>query len=216
MSLAILLAGAIATALAWFVFSRRRDHLPVAVLLSVGLLSELGLRALEARVLAPLRGELGDRWHGWARAAGHLSDAVWLSGFAALAGAALVVFAGRRAWPAVAAWAGFVAAMVVAHPIASDGTQAKWLGAGQGLAVGAAACLFLVWRHRRSTPATPAQIVLSVVVTNELVAALSGWWARPVGAWAITHLLTFVVLGAAILIQGRYLWSTQPSPSPSA
>jgi hypothetical protein len=181
----------------------------------VALVTEGTLRALDALVISPLRAERGvaTAWTGWARAAEHLADAVWLAGVAALPAAALVVFAGRRPWPVIAAWAAFVATLVVVHPRGATGELAMWLGAAQGLAVVASLGMFFTWRRTRTAAATPAHFVLTAAIANELVAVLTGWWARPPESWNVTQVLTFVVLGATILIQGRFLWSTRPSRS---
>jgi hypothetical protein len=217
MMIAYLVMLAATTLLAWVVAERRPEHRPIALLLSAQLAAELALLALAVGVLAPLRAELGVSvpWTGWARVAGHLADALWLVGSALVVAAALVVFAGRKPWPAFAGWACAVAALVVVHPIAGDGSQGPMLSAAQGLATVVSAGLFVAWRRRATKPATPAQFCLTMIVANELISLLGAWWAGPFQRWSVTQFSAWLVLGVLVLLQGRSLWTTRLSPSSS-
>jgi hypothetical protein len=218
MNRALWLALVVVTAMAWALASKRREHRPIAVLLSLGLAAEVAQRALSVAVLAPLRAALGVDvpWSGWARAAGLLYDAVALTWPAALVGAALVVFAGRRPWAALLGWSFAVAAFAGAHPIAGDGSQARAYTAVQTLAVAIAAGLGLGWIRGRATPATTAQYALAMMVIAELVSLLGAWRVGLFEGWPIAQALYLVMFGVVALVQGRFLWTSPQSALPSA
>ncbi len=205
---------AVAAALAWRVTSRRPEHRPLALLLSVMLADNLAVRAWNAAVLAPLRASLGVQvpWTGWARVAGLVTHALWLVEPAALLAAALVVFAGRKPWAAVASWASAVVMLGIMHPTAADGSLARALTALQVVAVLYAATLG-VWRWRKTRAATPAQLALGMIVTTELVSLLGAWRIGPFEHWPVSQALYLMLFAGLVLFQGRFLWS---SPQPSA
>src|SRR5580692_3031660 len=100
MRLAIYVLEVIAIGLAWALVRQRREHLPVAVLLSVGLASDLAVLGIRGPILAAVAAHGVDvPWTGTARVAGHFSDAATLAWPAALVGAALVAFLRRKVWP---------------------------------------------------------------------------------------------------------------------
>ena len=213
MMVALMLASAAAVVLAWALTQRRREHRPIALLLSAGLALDAAQLALDARVLAPLRAELGVAvpWTGWARVAGHLADALWLGWGACLVAAALVVFAGRKPWPALAGWAGVVAALVVVHPVAGDGSQARALSAAAALWAVVSVGLLVAWYRRATKPPTSAQFALAMIVTVEPITLSATWWAGLLEHWALVQVSALLLFGALILQQGRLLWTTQPS-----
>lgn len=217
MKAAVDIALVIVTAMAWALASKRREHRPVAVLFSIGLVGELVLRAYDATILASLREALGIDvpWTGWARAAALLSHAIVLTWPAALVAACLVVFARRRPWLAVIGWAVAVAAFAVAHPIAGDGSLARAFTAAQVLSVSVSAALCLMWLRRRTTPATSAQYALMMVVIAESLSLLGAWRVGLFEAWPISQMAYLFMFGIVALVQGRFLWTPQVS-QPSA
>jgi hypothetical protein len=214
MIIAILIMMAVAAALAWSVTARRPEHRPLALLLSTALAGQLAQLAWDAGVLAPLRASLGVQspWTGWARVAGLVADALWLIEPAALVAAALVVFAGRKPWPAVTGWACAVAALAILHAIAADGSLARVLTAVQVFSVVVSALLGVVWYRRTTKPGSSEHYALGMIVTTELVSLLGAWRIGPFEHWQVSQVLYLSLFGMLIVSQGRYLWS---SPQPS-
>jgi len=203
-----------AVVLAWVLASRRPEHRPVALLLSVGLAVDVGRHVYDEAVVAPLRDSLGVDvpWTGWARAVGFGADAITLMWPTAIVAAALVVFAGRRPWGAVVGWGGVLVVLAVAHPIA--GSQAVALALVQALSIVGSAALGYAWYRRTTTPATSAQLALAMIVTAELVSLLGAWRIGPFAAWPISQTLYLSMFVILVLVQGRFLW-TPPQRQPS-
>ena len=207
------MAGAVV--LAWILASRRPEHRPVALLLSIGLVVDAGRHVFDGAVLAPLRDSLGvaTPWTGWARVAGFLADAVTLVWPAAILAAVLVVFAGRKPWPALAGWACVVAVLAVAHPIAGDGSQARALAlAGHAHAIMASAGIVLAWYRRTTEPAGSARLALALIVSAEAISLLGAWRVGPFERWPIAQILYLALFGVLVLAQARFLRSP-PQPS---
>lgn len=215
MMVASILALASAIALAWILASKRPEHRPAAMLLSIGLFANVAQVFWEVYVIAPLRDELGVNvpWTGWARLAGLASDAITLSWPAAIVGAILVAFAGRKPWAAFYAWAGVLAVLAVVHPIAGDGSQARALFTVDSGATVVAIGTIVGWYRRTSGPANSAQMALALIVSAELVSLLGAWHVGPFAEWPHSHMLNLAMFGVLILAQGRFLWN---SPQPSS
>lgn len=215
MRLAIYVLEVIAIGLGWMLARRRREHLPVAVLLSIGLASDVATLAVRGPILAAVaRHGVDAPWSGAERVAGHLSDAATLAWPAALVGVALVAFLRRKPWPAVAAYVLAIAAMVVVHPIAGDGSLGRALTAAQLAGVLAALGCAVTWYLRPHDGTTSAQACMGIIVAAEL-AALAGSWRIGVFAdWQLARLAYLVMYVVVIAIQGVYLCST-PKPSTS-
>jgi len=213
MTIALLLAFATAIVLAWMLTSKRPEHRPVALLLCVGLAADVGQHVYDLAVLGPLRDSLGVAvpWTGWARVAAFLAHAMTMVWPAAIVGAALVVYAGRKPWGAFLGWAIVLAVFAVAHPIGEN--QAMALAIVQSLSIVAAAGIGYAWYRRTTTPATSAQLALAMIVTAELVSLLGAWRIGPFAAWPISQTLYLSMFGILILIQGRFLWTPQRQPS---
>jgi hypothetical protein len=202
-----------AVLLAWILATKRPEHRPVAVLLSIGLGVDVGRHVYDVAVLAPLRASLGVDvpWTGWARVAAFGAHAMTLAWPAAIVATALVVFAGKKPWAAVIAWAIVLAVLAVVHPIASD--QAKALALVQALSIVGSAGIGYAWYRRTTTPATSAQFALAMIVTAELVSLFGAWRLGPFAAWPISQTLYLSMFGILVVIQGRFLWTPQRQPS---
>jgi hypothetical protein len=209
-TIAIYLALAAAVALAWILASRRPEHRPVALLLSVALVSEAAERAWDASVIAPLRDSLGVAvpWTGWARAAGLLADAITLVWPAAVVAAVLVVFAGRRPWAALAGWACVLVVFAVVHPFAGNGSQARALAVVDVLATLVSLGIVLAWYRRTTRPASSAQFALTLIVAAEGISLLGAWRVGLFERWPVSQVLYLALFGILVLAQGRFLWSS--------
>jgi hypothetical protein len=78
------------------------------------------------------------------------SDAITLSWPAALVGAILVAFAGRKPWAAFYGWAVVLVVLTVVHPIAGDGSQARALFTADAGATVVAIGSIIQWYRRTS------------------------------------------------------------------
>jgi hypothetical protein len=210
MLILFLVSCAAAAVLACMIAWRRPEHRSTAVLLSAMLGLQLALIVLDVGVLAPLRARLGVAvpWTGWAWAAALFSKALGLAWPATLMGTALVVYARRRPWFAGAAWAASVLAYAWLHPIASDGSQARFQATADMIGAVSAAGMGVAWYCRRSKAetATSAQNVLAVVILMELLAlpeiprvgALQNW-PEPAPVYIIVLIVIALVQGGMIL-----------------
>jgi len=216
MSFVFIACFVMATALAWILSAKRSEHRPVAVLLSMGLVSELVDRAMDVTVLAPLRAQLGvSQWSGWAYAAAVADNAIMLVWPAALLGAAIRVFADRKPWPAACAWAGTTALFAVAHPFAGNGSQIQALLAARVFALVTVMGLLISW-YRRRKPTNSAHTTMTMIVLTEVLSLFGAWRMGPESTWLIAQALYLTMLGIVILVQGRFLWDSPQSPQPSA
>jgi hypothetical protein len=188
----ILFVASCATAavLAWLIATRHPEHRATAALLSTLLGLQMAVLALDSALLGPLRAELGVHapWTGWAWAASLLTNALELAWPAAILGTAIVVFARKKPWPAVVAWAAAVVAYAALHPIAGDNSQPHFRATADMLGALSAALLGISWYRRRADAARPAHHVLGMIIVMELLAlpetprvgALQNWPAPPI------------------------------------
>ena len=202
-----------AVMLAWILASKRPEHRPVALLLSLGLTVEVVQLALEVGVLAPLRASLGVEvpWTGWASVVGLVAKAVWMIWPAALTATVLVAF-GKKPWAAFIGWACALAFFATAHPIAGDGSEARALAMVEVGFVAVSAAVLIAWYRQPMRPMNSAQFALTMIVATELVSLLGAWRVGPFEQWPVSQVLYLVLFGVLILTQGRWLWN---SPQPS-
>lgn len=210
MIIAIFVVSTAAAALAWVVARRRLEHRPIAMLLSAGLAFNAALLALNVAVLAPMRERFGMAapWTGCARAAGHLADALELAWPASVVATALVVFAGRKPWPAFLGWAALVAAMVATHPTAADGSLGRVLTAAALFSAIVSAGLFVAWYRRPRKPTTSAHYALAMIVAIELASLVAAWRVGPFEHWDLSQVVYMVLFVALVALQGRLVWTT--------
>jgi len=195
--------------LAWMLARRRPEHRVIAVLLSVGFAVDI-VRPVFDGLAAPADAAPSLQRLAWI--AGVLAHAVALLWPAALVGAALVVFAGKRPWAAVAGWAGALAMLVIVHPARED--QARAFALVQLLATACAAGLVVAWYRKRAGRAmSSAHFALAMILSTELVSLLGAWRVGPFEHWPISQALYLLLFAMLIVSQWRYLWS---SPQPSA
>jgi hypothetical protein len=215
----VLSAGAVT--LAWMVSRRRTDYLPVALLLSLGLVDDVARYALAVFVLAPAHALVGAApLEGWARFAGHADTSLFLAWPAALAAAALVTFdpafegdlerrdrRRRRVLLAVAgSWALVVALLAVNYPVTRGPMLARCYLAAElvGLLVGIGA--IATWVPARRWPEI-WHVAIALVVAGELASALAGPWRVDLfGSWSLAQVSHALLLAVLIVLQGGLLW----------
>lgn len=206
--------SALATVLAWMLARHRAEHRPVAVLLTLGLGADVAQRALRTLYLSAVTQRLGADvpWTGPARLAATLFHALFLAWPAALVGAALVVFLHRSAWPAVAAYAASIAAIVVIHPIAGNGSLTRALTAAQLAAVLVSLGCALTWYLRPTTePTSTAQAALSLIVGVELTSLAFAWRTGVFANWHLSQAIYVVMYAVLIILQGGFVWQSSRS-----
>src|ERR1700722_8153226 len=208
MTLALFGTLVLASLFAWFLSTRRQEHRPVAILLTAGLALDIIDHVYDLAVIAPLRGELGLQapWTGWARVAGAMADAIGLLWPAALVGAAFVVFLGKRPWPALVGWAVIVLWLTLAHPMASDGTLARYLAAAESIGAAVAVGIAIQWFVRTTKAGNSAQLTLAIITLAEVISLLGTWRVGVFQNWMISQALYLMMLVSVIIAQGRILW----------
>ena len=195
--------------LAWMLARKRPEHRAVAVLLSVGFAADIVHPALDA-MAAPPQANPVNQWLSWI--AGVLGTGLALLWPAALVGAALVVFAGRKPWAAIAGWACALALLVLLHP--ARGVHERAFSLVQALAVACAAGIGVSWYRRKGDGSmTSAHFALAMILSTELVGLLGAWRLGPFEHWPISQVLYLLLFAMLLVSQWRYLWrSPQPSP----
>jgi hypothetical protein len=166
---------------------------------------DIARRALRTLYLGAAIQRLGTDvpWIGPARFAAILSQSLFLAWPAALVGAALVVFLHRSAWPAVAAYGASIAAIVVLHPIAGNGSLAQALTAAQLAAVLASLGCGLTWYWRPTkAPTSTAQAALALIVGVELTTLAFAWRAGIFANWHLSQAIYVVMYGQLFQVAG--------------
>ncbi len=203
--------SALATVLAWLQARRSAEHRPIAWLLSAGLAVDLVRRALRTFYIVPvIRPLRGHPLTGVPLAVSHVNDALFLTWPAALAACALVVYVGRRPWPAGVAWGTVVAGLVVLHPYESTGMLGRTLTASQLLAVIVALGCAATWYMRPSRElTTTAQASLAVIVAGELASMTGAWRIGVFDDWHVSQILYLLLYVLLVALQGGFLWQSR-------
>jgi hypothetical protein len=215
MTILMFLVMAAAGSLAWVLAQRRPEHRPIALLLSALLATDAAQWAIEVGALAPLRARFGVevQWTGWARVAVHVAEALWLIWPAAVVAASLMVFAGRKPWPALVGWTAFVAGIVIGYPSLRHGNLVPVLVAALVLSLVISVGLFVGW-YRRPAPATSAHFSMTMILAIEMTSLFAAWrHVQVIEHWDLSQVLGLVLFGALIVFQGRCLWTTQSTRS---
>jgi hypothetical protein len=215
MIVALYLLSAVATALAWALAQRKAEHRPIAYLLTAGLGADVARRILRTLYLGAEIKRLGPDvpWTGWPRVAATTSHALFLAWPASLASAALVVFLRRHAWPPFAVYVAAVAAIVVFHPIAGNGSLGRAFTAAQLASVAVSIGCGLTWYLGPSKPPTStAQTALSLIVGVELTTIAFAWRRGIFTDWHLTQAVYVVLYAVLIIMQGGLVWQSNRSP----
>jgi hypothetical protein len=201
------MAGLVAAvALSWALARRLPEHRPIAFLLSALLTVDAASLVLDAVLLAPMRTEQPPTTAtpGGLTAGGLVADAVWLAGPAAIVAASLVVFGGRRPWPALVGWAAFVVALLFRD-------SQRVLPAAQVAMVAVAGTMLVTWYLRKKKAVGSAHYALAMLVAIEATSLFAAWRVGPFEHWDLTQGLYLALLGGLVLLHGRFLWMPQPS-----
>lgn len=180
----------------------RPAHHPVAVVLALGLASDLGqllARVFYANAPRPFTGA--------PRVAFHVGQALHLSWPALVVGLCLATLANRSWRPALAAWASLCAALIVAYPAARGATLHDVYGAWQLACF--AACVWCLTLRRPGVP----DVTQAVAVA--LGASLGGVWVGgylgpPFRLWDLPQMSCTMAFVFVVLAQVRTLCLIRP------
>jgi hypothetical protein len=196
-------SSVVATGLAWALAWRRAEHRPVALLLTLGLATDLLRRALYLHVLVPgYQAAGGAALTGWYRVAGNLDAATFLVWPAAIAGASVRVYLGRRPVMVVVAWAVVGAALAACYPVARGALLARVFLVAELAALLVATGSIVTWARRRRVPDVQ-HVSVALVVAAELCAVVAGPWKVDLfGAWPLAQLGYAALYVVLIVLQG--------------
>lgn len=199
--------SSLATVLAWALSLRRVEHRPIACLLSVYLAADVARHFLTKYAIRPAIKSFGDApWTGWARVAAVVDESLFIAGPLALVGTALVVYLGRKTWPALVAYLALVLYLIITHPMTLDESLPRFYTAVQVASVAIATGCGLTWYLRVKTPATSAQACLSLAVAVECLSLFFSWRVGVFTKWHLAQAIYLVLFGALTLIQGGLVW----------
>jgi hypothetical protein len=204
---------AVVVALAWVVTKRRPDHRPAAWLLTLGLTVDVARELIQVQVLQPTRAAMGTGpFHGFARGAFNVDEALFLAWPAAIAASAAWVFLQRRAWPFLAVYGLAVAMVVGAYPTIRGATLSRvYLGVElAAIVVGLGS--FIMWAWKRETPKLTHVVTLLVIAVE--LATLLPFGKGPFVYWSLAQASYMTLYVVLIVIYGGVLWD-RGSSSPS-
>ena len=200
-------------ALVWAVTKQRPNHRPTAWLLTLGLVVDVAREMIQVDVLQPTRAAMGaGPFHGFARGAFNVDEALFLAWPAGIAACAACVFLRRRVWPFLAIYGLAVAMVVAAYPTVRGAALARvYLGVElAAIAVGLGS--FITWAWKRETP-NLTHIVTLLVVAVEL-ATLLPFSKGPFVYWSLAQASYMTLYIVLIVVYGGVLWD-RGSSSPS-
>lgn len=206
--------SALVTALAWLVTQRRPAHRPIALLLTLGLGSDVIRRQLYVHAIGP--GHVvaaGGPLTGAARVAFHVEQALFLAWPAGLVATALAIFLRRRPWLVAAAWTFAVEALVRSYPVTRGDVLRRAYLAAELLTIAISSGAVIQWGRSRQWP-TPAQDILMVLIGAEIATVWGPWRHDLFGGWSANQIMYSVTYLVVALLQGVVLWKHSRSSSP--
>jgi hypothetical protein len=198
--------SALATALAWLVCRHRVEHRPIALLLTLGLTSDIVRRLLHVFILAPAhaRTDPGPLVAG-ARGAYHVEQALFLAWPAALVAAVLTVFLKRRPWLIGIAWVVAIAGLALTYPeMRSEALRRAYLGvelATIAISLGA----MIQWGWAREWP-TLTHGILMAFIGAEIAVVWGPWRSGPFFGWTAAQIMYAVTYFVVTILQGGVSW----------
>jgi hypothetical protein len=193
-------------ALAWAVAKRLPDHRSVAWLLTLGLAADVAREVIQVNVLQPTRVAMGaGPFHGFARGAFNVDEALFLAWPVGIAACATWVFLRHRTWAFLAAYILAVALVVQAYPTLRGAELARvYLGAElAAIVVGLGS--FITWAWKRETP-NLTHVVMLFVVAVEAVTLLP-FGKGPFVYWSLAQASYMTLYVALMVVYGGVLWS---------
>jgi hypothetical protein len=197
-----------AVGLGWALASKRAEHRPIAVLLTVGLACDLARRTLEERLLSPALARLaGAPFSGWIRVPWHVDEALFLLWPAALAVAVPGVFGVRRARPVAVGYAATLAALAIGYPAIRGMRLAHVYLAVELAATAVAVQAIARWVPLQQEPFVQHAAAGAIVGLDALAYAVPWFAGGPFGEpWTLARVAYAVLYAALIVVQGGALW----------
>jgi hypothetical protein len=196
---------AVVVALAWTTAAQRRDHRPVAWLLTLGLGMDVARELIQVHVLQPTRAAMGaGPFHGFARAAFNVDEALFLAWPVGIAACATWVFLRHRTWAFVAAYSLAVVMVVQAYPTLRGAALARVYLAAElaGIVVGIGS--FITWAWKRERPNLTHGVTLLIVVVE--LATLLPFGKGPFVYWSLAQASYVTLYVVLIVVHGGALW----------
>jgi len=207
----LLQAGA--AIVAWPVVHRHREHLPIAIFLSIAVGVNFVRWALGTYIIWPAN-PLAGPLTGSARIAGHVEQALFIAWPAGIASLALWIFLRRRPWPVPIVWACIVMVLIMSYPgFRGAAVQSVYLAAelaGLMVALGS----LLPWAWQRHAPQLH-HIATGLLIGIDLGSLAVAWRGSVFfGKWPLAQAMYAVLYAALVMLQGGWLWISR-SPSRS-
>ena len=196
----------IAVILAWITARQRAEHRAFAALLSLGLLSDIIVFALQRWVLPP---PLVDSppLTGWIRIAGDVDTALYVAWPAGIAAVALHTLAHRSPRAVLLAFLAIVAALVIGYPTIRGEVLRKTLLGIELAALLVGLASMVAWRGRRER-FTVSTLCACVLVVGHFGTVISGPYRFGLfgEAWVLAQVAYLLIFAVVILLQGGSLW----------
>jgi hypothetical protein len=198
--------SALVTALAWLLTRRRPEHQPIALLLTLGLLSDAARRLLHIFVLVPAHARMDPGpLTGAARAAFHVEQALFLAWPAGLVAAALTIFLRRRPWLVAVAWSLAVAVLALSYPGTRGDVLRRAYLALELATIAVSSGAVIQWGWSRQWP-TLAQDILMALIGAEIAVVWGPWRHDLFGGWSASQIMYSVTYFIIAVLQGGMLW----------
>jgi hypothetical protein len=198
--------SALATVLAWIVARHRPEHRPIAWLLGYGLVSDAVREIIGAKVLRPLRVELGGApFTGWARVACDVDNAFFLGWMAGVAALAVWVFGKRRPWGVALVYIIAVAVLAAGYPT----FRGELLGRAYLALELAALCVsfgFLLRWYFGGERAKAHHFIAGLIVVAELCMLWGPFRYGVFTAWDLARSIFVALYVSLIPTQGLLAW----------
>ncbi len=206
----------VATGLAWAVAWRRAEHRPIALLLTLGLVTDVVRRVLHFVLVPGYAAAAGGPLTGWYRLAGNLATADFLVWPAAVAAAAVVVFLERRPIVVAVVWAAVSAGLAAAYPQVRGAALGRVFLVAELAALLVATGSIVTWVRRGLGPEVH-HVSIALVVAARLCAVVAGpWKVNLFGAWPLAQVGYAALYAALIIIMGGSEWTRSSASSSSS
>ena len=200
----------LSTLFAWLVARHRPEHRPIAWLLGYGLVSDVVRRINRIHILQPARIELGGApFTGWVRVAGHVETALFVGWIAGVAALAVWIFAKRRPWGVLVAWALAVAALALGYPTIRGELLGKAYLACQLASLCVSIGCLLPWFTGRDR-AKVHHVAAGLIIITELSMLAGPYRFGVFTTWDLAQSMLVALYITIVPVQGFSIWRRMP------
>lgn len=195
-------AAAWALARGWPSRRRRPSYLPVARLLTLGIVSDLAREGLQRIWLRPARAMLGDAPYPWPERLAIFGErALMVAWPFAILAAAVATFLHRRAWTLVVLWALIAIADCAAYPwLRLERHRIADAILWTATLVAYVAICWRSWQLRHDVG--PPHLALHLMISAELgVTAFVRWWPETTANWGLARLAYAIIYSILLCYQ---------------